>query len=92
MKEIDVSTDVETDGPIPGPHSMLGSGSAAYQSDKTLVATFSANLELLPGAAGDPDTMNLQHARRVPGLKRKSLFQTPARRPAGAPGRLRCYR
>lgn len=52
-----MSTDVETDGPIPGPHSMLSLGSAAYAADKTLVSTFSANLELLDGAAGHPDTM-----------------------------------
>src|SRR5437762_972717 len=56
-REIYVSTDVETDGPIPGPHSMLSFGSAAYRADKTLVSTFSANLETLPGAAGAPDTM-----------------------------------
>ncbi|MEM8599137.1 MAG: exonuclease [Bacteroidota bacterium] len=57
MAELYVSTDVETDGPIPGPHSMLSLGSAAYAADKTLVSTFSANLELLDGAAGHPDTM-----------------------------------
>ncbi|HEY0384912.1 MAG TPA: hypothetical protein VGC64_02830 [Pyrinomonadaceae bacterium] len=55
--EIYVSTDVETDGPIPGPHSMLSFASAAYLADKTLVGTFTANLETLPGAAGDPRTM-----------------------------------
>jgi len=57
MNEIYVSTDVETDGPIPGPNSMLSFGSAAYLADKTLVSTFSANLQLLPGASGDPKTM-----------------------------------
>src|SRR5438034_10613816 len=57
MPEIYVSTDVETDGPIPGPHSMLSFGSAAYRADKTLVATFSANLETLTGASGHPETM-----------------------------------
>jgi hypothetical protein len=57
MPEIYVSTDVEADGPIPGPHSMLSFGSAAYSADKRLVSTFSANLELLDGAAGDPGTM-----------------------------------
>jgi hypothetical protein len=57
MSEIYVSTDVEVDGPIPGPHSMLSFGSAAYREDKTLIATFTANLELLPGAQGDPNTM-----------------------------------
>jgi len=55
--EIYVSTDVEADGPIPGPHSMLSLGSAAYRADKTLVATYSANLETLPGASGHPTTM-----------------------------------
>ncbi|HKU88229.1 MAG TPA: hypothetical protein VJP84_00440, partial [Steroidobacteraceae bacterium] len=55
--EIYVSTDVETDGPIPGPHSMLSLGSAAYLADKTLLGTFTANLDLLPGAQGHPDTM-----------------------------------
>jgi hypothetical protein len=57
MNEIYVSTDVETDGPIPGPHSMLSFGSAALTRDKRLVATFEANLETLPGATGHPDTM-----------------------------------
>jgi len=56
-EEIYVSTDVETDGPIPGPHSMLSFGSAAYTWDKKLIGTFSSNLETLPGASGDPDTM-----------------------------------
>ena len=55
--EIYVSTDVETDGPIPGPHSMLSFGSVAYLADKTLVSTFTANLETLPGASGDPQVM-----------------------------------
>lgn len=57
MREIYVSTDVETDGPIPGPHSMLSFASAAYLPDKTLLGTFSANLETLPNAAGHPVTM-----------------------------------
>lgn len=57
MSEIYVSTDIEVDGPIPGPHSMLSLGSAAYSADKALLSTFSVNLEPLPGAAGHPDTM-----------------------------------
>jgi len=55
--EIYVSTDVEADGPIPGVNSMLSFGSAAYLADKTLVSTFTANLETLPGAVADPKTM-----------------------------------
>ena len=57
MDEIYVSTDVETDGPIPGPHSMLSIGSAAYTADEQLIATFTANLDTLPSASGHPDTM-----------------------------------
>jgi len=58
MPEIYISTDIEADGPIPGPNSMLSFASAAFLADKTLVSTFSANLELLPGATGDPKTMS----------------------------------
>jgi len=57
MPEIYVSTDVEADGPIPGPHSMLSLASAAYTADKRLLGTFSVNLETLPGATPNPDTM-----------------------------------
>ena len=55
-EEIYVSTDVEADGPIPGPHSMLSFGSAAFRRNGEMVGTFSANLELLPGASPDPRT------------------------------------
>jgi hypothetical protein len=57
VEEIYVSTDIETDGPIPGPNSMLSFASAAFLSNKTLASTFTANLETLPEASGDPDTM-----------------------------------
>jgi hypothetical protein len=57
MAEIYVSTDIEADGPIPGPHSMLSFASAAYLADGTPLGTFAANLETLPGATGHPDTM-----------------------------------
>lgn len=57
MPEIYISTDIETDGPIPGPNSMLSLASAVYRLDKTLVSTFTRNLETLPGAVGDPKTM-----------------------------------
>jgi DNA polymerase III alpha subunit (gram-positive type) len=57
MKELYLSTDVETDGPIPGINSMLSFASAAYLPDKTLISTFSANLETLPEASSDSKTM-----------------------------------
>lgn len=55
--EIYVSTDIEADGPIPGPHSMLSLASAAYLADRTLLGTYTANLETLPGAGPDARTM-----------------------------------
>jgi hypothetical protein len=54
--EIYVSTDIEADGPIPGPHSMLSFASAAYRADKTLLGTFTRNLTTLEGATPHPKT------------------------------------
>lgn len=58
-KEIYFSTDIETDGPIPGPNSMLSFASAAYVKNGEgfeMVGTFSANLEQMEGAVMDPKT------------------------------------
>lgn len=63
MTEIFVSTDVETDGPIPGMYSMLSFASAAYLPDKQLIGTFSANLETLPEATTHPKTMDWWHTK-----------------------------
>lgn len=62
-REIYVSTDVETDGPIPGQYSMLSFASAAYLADKTLLDTFSATLQTLPGASVDPRAVDWWSAR-----------------------------
>jgi len=48
--EIYVSMDIEADGPIPGPNSMLSFAAACFNEKSTLVGTFDRNLELLPGA------------------------------------------
>lgn len=55
MSEIYISTDIESDGPIPGPNSMLSFASAAFVNSK-LVNTFSANLKQLPDAEMDQRT------------------------------------
>ena len=55
--EIYISTDVETDGPIPGPHSMLSFGSVAFDIAGVELGSHARNLETLPGAAGHPNTM-----------------------------------
>jgi hypothetical protein len=72
-KEIYVSTDVEADGPIPGPNSMLSFGSAAYAGGKELIGTFSANLETLPGATADPRRQNGAPDSPRPGPRRQEL-------------------
>jgi len=57
MSEIYVSVDVETDGPIPGQNSMLSIGAAAFLENRTMLGTFSMNLETLANAVADPDTV-----------------------------------
>lgn len=56
MAELYISIDVETDGPIPGPHSMLSLGAAAFDAERKLHSTFTCNLEPLEGAAPHPET------------------------------------
>jgi len=56
--EVYVHVDIEADGPIPGPYSMLNVGLAAFQAgSREPVATFEANLAPLEGATQHPDTM-----------------------------------
>jgi hypothetical protein len=78
MPEVYVSTDVETDGPIPGPHSLLSFASAAYLGDKTLLRTFSANLHVLPGATGHPATMAWWEGQPEAWAAARSNLQDPA--------------
>ena len=62
-REVYVSVDIEADGPIPGPHSMLSLGAAAFTIDwadpprPAMVGSWTGNLETLEGASGDPQTM-----------------------------------
>lgn len=76
-EEIYVSVDTEADGPIPGVYSMLSMGMAAYKADKTLVATFEANLETLPGAIQDPDTMSWWRGQPAAWNAHRQNIQTP---------------
>lgn len=55
--EIYVSTDIETDGPVPGRNAMLSIASAAFTADKHMLASFSANLDSPPGCRPDPATL-----------------------------------
>src|SRR5260221_10909479 len=79
MNEIFVCTDIEADGPIPGMHSMLSFASAAYRADKQLVGTFSANLETLPEASPDPETMEWWRSRPEAWSACRENLQAPER-------------
>lgn len=57
MTEIYISTDVESDGPIPGPYSMLNFGSVALDREKNILGSFEANIKELPGASQHLETM-----------------------------------
>ena len=62
-KEIYISIDVETDGPIPGEYSMLSLGAAAFIPSLNThgyqeLGQYSVNLTTLPGAKQNPDTMD----------------------------------
>jgi hypothetical protein len=56
-----VTVHLHTDGPIPGPHSLLTLSSAAYAANGGLISTFTANVRELPGATLHP--VSLQHWR-----------------------------
>lgn len=79
MPEIYVSTDIETDGPIPGKNSLLSFGSAAYLGDKTLLGTFTANLECLPDGHADPKTMAWWQSQPIAWAAARKDLQPPAK-------------
>lgn len=57
MRETYCSVDIEADGPIPGPHSMLSFGVVAFDVDGVELGCLSRNLELLQDATPHPETM-----------------------------------
>lgn len=57
MQEVYVSTDVETDGPVPGIYSMLSFASVAFDESGKEIGSFTRNLMTLPDAKSDPDTV-----------------------------------
>lgn len=58
QQDIYISVDIEADGPVPGLNSMLSFGAAAMVAgNRTPVATFEVNLQPLPEASPDQETM-----------------------------------
>lgn len=56
-KELFISTDVETNGPIPGINSMLSLASLAIDEDGNEISIFEINLKELEGATKNKETM-----------------------------------
>jgi DNA polymerase III alpha subunit (gram-positive type) len=52
-----IATDIESDGPVPGKHSMISFASVAFTEKKGIIAEFSRNLFPLPEAEQDSQTM-----------------------------------
>lgn len=52
-----ISCDVETNGPIPNPNSILQLGAAAFSREGELLSTYTANLEELSGGSACEKTM-----------------------------------
>lgn len=79
-----VVVDIEADGPIPGPHSMLSLGAAAVTAKGGIFSDFEINLKPLPDARPHPATMNwfetqapdaLAHALRNPELPAVAMLR-----------------
>lgn len=56
-QEIYVSIDIEADGPIPGPHSMLSLGAVAFDHKGQEIGSWYENFALLPQAQPHPETL-----------------------------------
>jgi hypothetical protein len=77
MPEIYISTDIETNGPMPGAHSMLSFASAAFLEDGSIIGSFSANLELLPDLSSDPVTMAWWQTEPLAWAKSRENLESP---------------
>ena len=65
MSELYFSCDIESDGKIPGRNSMLSFGCAVFTGAGKMIDTYSANLDTLPEATPDKDTMEWWKTQQV---------------------------
>ncbi len=73
-----VTTHIHTDGPIPGPHSLLTLTSAAFSADGVLTSTFTTNVRELPGATLHPVALAAWRARADEWLVTRRASRPPA--------------
>ena len=73
-----VSTHIHTDGPIPGPHSLLTVTSVAYTTGGDPIAEFTTNVRELPGATLHPVALQSWRRRAEDWLTTRRASRPPA--------------
>jgi hypothetical protein len=73
-----VTLHVHTDGPIPGPHSLLTLSSAAHTGDGDLISAFAVNVRELPGATLHPVSLEHWRTRADDWLSTRRASRPPA--------------
>jgi hypothetical protein len=73
-----VTTHVHTDGPIPGPHSLLTLTSVAHLPDGRVTDSISMNLRELPGAKLHPVSLESWRRRPEDWLRTRRATRPPA--------------
>lgn len=76
--ELLVTTHVHTDGPIPGPHSLLTLTSVAQLPDGRVTDSISMNLRDLPGATLHPVSLESWRRRPEDWLRTRRATRPPA--------------
>ena len=76
--DIHVTTHIHTDGPIPGPHSLLTLTSAAHPRDGGPTLEFTTNVRELPGATVHPVAFQLWKRRAEDWLSTRRASRPPA--------------
>ena len=78
LETVFVTIHIHTDGPIPGPHSLLTLSSAAARRDGGPISTFTANVRELPGATLHPVSLEHWRTRAADWLTTRRAARPPA--------------
>jgi hypothetical protein len=78
LETVFVTVHIHTDGPIPGPHSLLTLSSAAHAGGGDLIGTFATNVRELPGATLHPVSLEQWRTRAEDWLSTRRASRPPA--------------